>query len=309
MNVAPGATYEAVVEWGTTGLVGTLGMEVLDNEGGTSVARLTTNVIEIATGVYSRTGNVAPSLVGQYTIVWDDGTDFVTDELNITGTPTAAIGSSPSGRDLCTLGDVCMLIPGYSAGDDSATDAILQVLITEQSRDAMERTGREITPIETTQPATRLFDLNGSFFRRRKVKIGDAADIDTVKLLDIQGNELQTLTSNDYALLPRVREDWQPYGTIWFLPNSPTLWASWFGPAGNFEPSFGIVSVTATWGFPAIPDTVRDAVARLVLLRYLNDVAAEGTELANALNRADFNLQAWWRQALDALDRFQVPSI
>lgn len=64
MNVAPGATYEAVIDWGTSGA--TLGMRVIDNAGATSVARLTTSIVEYpsGSGIYARTGNVAPSTAG-----------------------------------------------------------------------------------------------------------------------------------------------------------------------------------------------------------------------------------------------------
>ena len=73
MNVAPGATYEAVIDWGATGQ--TLGLRVIDNAGATTVARLTTNITEYpaGSGIYARTGNTAPSTAGQYTLVWDDG--------------------------------------------------------------------------------------------------------------------------------------------------------------------------------------------------------------------------------------------
>jgi hypothetical protein len=73
VNVAAGAIYEAVVDFGRVGLVGTIGLSVLDNEGNTTVARETTNIIEISPGVYSRVGNIAPADPGQYSLRWDDG--------------------------------------------------------------------------------------------------------------------------------------------------------------------------------------------------------------------------------------------
>jgi len=72
-------------------------------------------------------------------------------------------------RDLCALADVTRLVPGYTAGDDTNTDATLNELITEQSRDAMERCGREFTPIEASQPALRSFDIDETVARRRKL--------------------------------------------------------------------------------------------------------------------------------------------
>ncbi len=71
MNAAPGATYEAVIDWGTTGA--TIGVRVIDNEGATTVARLAGFAeYPAGSGIYSRVGNVAPTVSGQYTLVYDD---------------------------------------------------------------------------------------------------------------------------------------------------------------------------------------------------------------------------------------------
>lgn len=71
----PGATFEAVVEGFPTGLTGTVGVQILDNTGGVTVARTTTGIAEqpAGSGVYAKSF-VAPLTVGQYTLVWDEGT-------------------------------------------------------------------------------------------------------------------------------------------------------------------------------------------------------------------------------------------
>jgi hypothetical protein len=212
-------------------------------------------------------------------------------------------------RDLCTLTDVCKLVPGYTAGTDTGTDATLNELITEQSRDAMEACGREFTPVEATQPALRAFDITETVYRTRKLRIGDMAAAPTsLDLYNVDGTLAQSLTSSSYVLLPRVREDWQPYSTVWFRWDASvaaTLWGMdgwWRG--GGLE-----ARINATWGFPSVPTTVKDAVARLVIVRYLNDAASVGTQFADAADRVSFNIAGSVRQALDALDRFHVPTI
>ena len=211
-------------------------------------------------------------------------------------------------RDLCVLADVAKLVPGYTVGADAATDAPLGELITEQSRDAMESTGREFAAIEASQPALRSFDIDETVMRRRKLFVGDLASAPTlVALYDGQGNLVQTLTAASYVLLPRVREDWQPYSTVWFrwdASNAASLWAwgDWLWQGGL------VCQITATWGFPTIPTTVKDAVARLVIVRYLNDVTDQGTQFADAADRVSFNVAGSIRQALSALDRFYVPA-
>lgn len=69
MDVAAGATYESTVDWGASGA--TIGMTVIDNIGGTAVARVT-GFTEIEPGIYSFAGNVAPATLGQYTLLYDD---------------------------------------------------------------------------------------------------------------------------------------------------------------------------------------------------------------------------------------------
>jgi hypothetical protein len=210
-------------------------------------------------------------------------------------------------RDLCTLADVALLVPGYASGDDADTDLILAELITETSRSAMEQISRrEFKPI-TVGSATRIFDMTESQYRLRKLPIGDAATITTVAMLDNTEAVSQTLTvTTDYVLLPRVREDWQPYGTIWFVGYARFGWPSNYGWRSPFSVS---VSVTGTWGFPLIPTTVKDAVARLVIIEYVNDVAASGTVFAELLNRQEINLGAWFRRAMDTLESYRVPVI
>ena len=98
MNVAPGATFEAVVDWGATGA--TIGMRIIDNAGATTVARVTGfTEYPAGSGIYYKGGRVAPSTAAQYTLVYDDdgGTAAVghvaTEDLLVTG-DTAAVGGT-----------------------------------------------------------------------------------------------------------------------------------------------------------------------------------------------------------------------
>ena len=199
-------------------------------------------------------------------------------------------------RDLCTVADVVELVPGYSVGDDTATDALLQDLLTAESRDAMERTGREITPITGLNP--RSFDVDYTVGRLRRLQIGDLKTVNGVTILNAQGATVQTVDMAGVVLEPRVREDWQPVGTLWFRPDATTPASLFYG---------NVVVVDAVWGFPAIPETVAKAVARLTVVRYLNDAVALGTRFSEAADRAEFNIAASIRWSLDVLDRLYVP--
>lgn len=90
MNVAPGATYEAVLEAGITGLVGTIKLGLYDNQGTATDALTTTGIAERPTGsgIYVAT-RTATTTGGAYTLVWSlDGTlspeQVATEELIIT---------------------------------------------------------------------------------------------------------------------------------------------------------------------------------------------------------------------------------
>jgi hypothetical protein len=217
------------------------------------------------------------------------------------------------GRDLCTLEDVVARVPGYEVGDDDETDAMLAQFIAIESRDFMEETHREITPIAAGS-VTRVFDVDWIVCEERELLIGDAASTTAVVLKGQDGTILQTLDSSSWVELPRVRETWEPVTSIFFPPlvNDPAFFSwptiSW-GPHVPDESPRLLCEVTATWGFPSIPQTVRRSVATLVLMRYLNDTAAIGTALSDAANRAELNLAGSLKAALDTRDRFRVPSI
>jgi hypothetical protein len=70
VNVAPLATFEAVIDAGEPGLVGVVTVEASDNQGATVIVPTALGIAEIAQGVYAATGLVAPGVAGQYTLIW-----------------------------------------------------------------------------------------------------------------------------------------------------------------------------------------------------------------------------------------------
>lgn len=83
MNVAPAASFEAVIDAGQTGL--TPGVEANDNQGAAAVA-YTAATTEIAVGVYVA-NLTAPATRGQYTLIWRDapaGTVLGIEDLLVT---------------------------------------------------------------------------------------------------------------------------------------------------------------------------------------------------------------------------------
>jgi hypothetical protein len=86
----PSASFEAVVQGFPTGLTGTVGVQIVDNVGGVTVARTTTGITETpsGSGIYTKT-LAAPSSAGQYTVVWDKGVvnpmNVASEDLSVAG--------------------------------------------------------------------------------------------------------------------------------------------------------------------------------------------------------------------------------
>jgi hypothetical protein len=113
MNVAPGASYEAVFAAGISGLVGTVALGLLDNQGAVVDPLSTATIIETpaGSGVYAAT-RTSPLDEGQYTLLWSlDGTtapDKVTvDELVVT---FSAPGEPPSGPTYATSDELARIL-------------------------------------------------------------------------------------------------------------------------------------------------------------------------------------------------------
>lgn len=148
MNADASLPFEAVLESGVTGLVGTIAVKVVDNDGGTSIVSTTANISELGTsGIYVWNAPAAPAAVGTYTIMWStDGSydpDTTTaDPLVVGSAGSSALPAIPSPDDAesmlgpCTtwltgdqVAECCSAEVGtmYSLLDDAA-DAASQVL-------------------------------------------------------------------------------------------------------------------------------------------------------------------------------------
>jgi hypothetical protein len=249
MNVAPGATYEAVIDWGATGA--TLGLRVIDNNGATTVARLATSITEYpaGSGVYSRTGNTAPAVAGQYTLVWDDdgGTaatgHVATEELVVASDFNA--GTVGTGNLYVTLAELkTTLNIGASTWDTDLTAAISAA-----SRSIDQQCGRRFYLDCADVDRYYTPGTPGS------VLIDDLATLTTVKT-DTGGGGTFTTTltaGTDFDLAPfNAAADGWPYTTIQVRQ------------AGRTLPGYTrSVKVTGRFGWPSVPATIAEATTIL----------------------------------------------
>lgn len=300
MNVAPGNTYEAVLESGVTGLAGTLKLGLIDNAGAWTSVLSAADIIETpaGSGIYAAS-RVAPAVAGQYTLVWSlDGTtdpdQVATEDLLVTSSTTVA--AAPAGSDLCALADVYRYAPGFDPdnAENATTVDQLANLITGQSVDIIETTNREFTAIAGLNP--RSFDVRPWHIRLRRLPIGFAASISTISQYR-NGTLVNAIAAADVIEEPRNRQAWQPITDLHFptLSNSPVLLQE-----------EDVFVVDATWGYPSIPADIREACAKLVIVRYLTDTAAAGTAFSDSISE-DINVGGILKSAREVVVRYSIP--
>lgn len=151
MYVEASLPFETQLESGVTGLVGTIAVKVIDNDGGDTIPSTTANIAEVgSSGVYVWNVPFAPGALGQYTIIWSlDGTyDFetvATEDLVVV--PVSVIAPSPipsPDSEPATVGPCTSWLTGAEVADccsaavadvgtftsllDDAADAASQIL-------------------------------------------------------------------------------------------------------------------------------------------------------------------------------------
>lgn len=296
MKVAPGATFEAVATF-DSGLTGTVGVRIRDNQGADFLARTTAGItadVTVGTRTVYRRNFTAPTVQGTFTLVWDDGATIITEDLEVTNNLLEP--AAPSGRDLCTLADVTSIVPGYRG--DTATDTTLQRFITSESELIPSEAGREI--IGPAGLVARTFPIDERAYLYGRVDIGDLATLvdATVEILNPAGTSISTVAGEDVIAMYREREfqkqPWEPITALRFRPGVTLGWRT-------------ILRVTGTWGFPSIPPFVREATAKRVILRYVSDVASSGTDFADSLD--NLNLAAMFASARDAIEELRSTTV
>ena len=201
---------------------------------------------------------------------------------------------APLTRPLCAIADVVRYVPAYSS--DAQSDELLETLIAAESRSIHQTFGREFVAIVGQNP--RLFDLTPWNVRQRRVRIGDAAAVTQVRVLDEDGTLWQLVAAADWHALPRAREEWEPIRQIRLREKSanPATFS-----AGQ------VLEVTGTWGFPVVPEDVRQACAKLVIVRYMSDTDLRGTRFASAVEDSDIFIPGLLRSAGEALRGYGGP--
>jgi hypothetical protein len=155
---------------------------------------------------------------------------------------------------------------------DTDQDLDLVRVINDISNRFYEEAGEREFKVKGSNPQTRTFDVSVHDTYCHAVEIDDLAVISTastaVQIISYDWTTVvETVASTDYTLYPRVRDSWQPIRKIAFKFSVTPL-------------SVGYrVAVTGTWGFPAVPGTVRQAVLDAVAATMDRDVESYRQDL------------------------------
>lgn len=210
----------------------------------------------------------------------------------------AMLDHAPLTRALCELEDVISYAPGYVS--EPGTDSVLEELVRAKSREWHQQAAREFKAI-TPAVDPRRFDVTQYVTDSRYIRIGDCATVSTVKLYDFdQATLVQTVTSADYILQPRIREEWEPIRGIGFPMVTPN-------PV--FPLPGQVFEISGTWGFVSIPSDIRAAVAGMVVYDYLTKVAESGTAFAEAVAYGAVNVGALYARGQSVLESYATPAV
>jgi hypothetical protein len=89
--------FTASAQGAATGLVGTIGVQVVNEDGAVVIAHTTADIIELVegSGVYLWTCPSGPAAIGRYQVVWDNGsTSFAAEDLMVVAAPISTGGAA-----------------------------------------------------------------------------------------------------------------------------------------------------------------------------------------------------------------------
>ena len=198
-----------------------------------------------------------------------------------------------SSRALCTVAEVKDAAEIDPASKDQ-DDRIIRLINAASSRIHVVA-GREFKAVGTN-PQTRSFDVTAAVAGKRELWVGDLASFTAVTTKRDDGTTVESVATSKIVTVPRVREEWQPIRRLKFL-SGPALAVGY------------VVEVTGNFGFPAVPETVKqDAIDTVVFL--LQRETSKFSETFGAEEGspepATLSLPPW---VLRDLQQFQLPPV
>jgi len=195
-------------------------------------------------------------------------------------------------RDLCSRADV----KTYIGGEVDATteyDPLIDRLVSSSSDYIHRRVNREFKAFGTN-PQMRAFDVDGFTVRERELAVGDLATMSAiaVAIKDSEGTLVENADTSKLVALPRIREEWQPIDSLRF-------------PAGKLAVGY-VVEVTGTFGFPLVPEDVRQYAIAYTADQFARDVSRY-SDIFSAEQVTNLRIHA--AQLRKAVDVYRVPVV
>lgn len=201
-------------------------------------------------------------------------------------------------RALCDIDDVTATLGITLTQDDSRRDLIAR-LINSASDEIYNFTDREFHSVtkdywdSASDTEVRQFDVGWYGLGKNVLEIGDLMEQPTeVVITDKYGEVTATLITTDYDLFPKIRQRGFPYQFIRLLRHRLS--------------HDSIVEITGKWGWPIIPEAVRNSCIETVSLWYdqinLHSQTVE-TDLIQGQPRR--NLPPSVRESLSAYRRYR----
>ncbi len=246
ITAAQGQSFEATLTGAPTGLVGVLGVQVVDGVGGVTVPRTTAGIVEspAGSGVYTAT-ITAPAVVGSYLITWDSGvvspSTTATEALTVT---TAVPGAWAS--NYATLAELKASVGILDTDDDTELGYALGAA----SRLIDDYTGRQFGALAVAIPRyyEAFYDIES---RRWMARIDDLMVTTDLVVKTDDGTETYPTTlaiDTDFRL--------QPYNA----PADGRPWTAIVASTSNtLSRDLRALQVTARWGWAAVPAVVTQA--------------------------------------------------
>lgn len=193
--------------------------------------------------------------------------------------------SGITSRALVGLAETKDWLRGQGVQQVETIDDLELVRVINDISDRFHKEAEREFKVSGTNPQTRTFlaepagvrrpwyidgDYVGDYnYQRRRIKVGDLTSFTQVQIIDTDwATVLETVALADITALPTVRELWQPITELEFQTDVTAL-------------QHGMrVAVTGTWGFPAVPGDVRQAVLDAVAATMDRDVENYRQDLA-----------------------------
>ncbi|CAB4172201.1 hypothetical protein UFOVP1346_15 [uncultured Caudovirales phage] len=208
----PSATFQAVLTGASTGLTGTLGVRVLNlavSPPTTVITRTTSGIVEnpSGSGVYIAS-LTAPSLNGEYLVVWDTGSTTpattATEELFVTGTPPSPVTTATGEQFSLSLSDLRTEVLNHGFDGSIYTPTRLNQYLNDALGEISAKAqyyGEEQESAITLTPNVAHYAFPSRMSRLRSVRITEPlGELSLIDLRDIDRSNIVTGLPYTYAI-------------------------------------------------------------------------------------------------------------